>query len=180
MIPHKIGLNCHSLKHKFLDISGDKVIVINDVICLTETWLKKDVYQESFKIEGYSQHFNSFGDERGKGIAVYYRSEKFTPSAKVKLPNLQISRISSADLDVITVYRSSNCSDALRHILSLINMERSTVICGDFNLCFVVRNDHPVIQSLLNLGFEQKVTRATHIQGGTIDHVYFRKGGGRL
>ena len=55
-------------------------------------------------------------------------------------------------------------------------MERSTVICGDFNLCFVERNDHPVIQSLLNLGFEQKVARATHIQGGTIDHVYFRKG----
>ena len=34
-----------------------------------------------------------------------------------------------------------------------------------------------LLKEILNLGVEHKVTRPTHIQGGTIDHVYFRKGG---
>ena len=33
------------------------------------------------------------------------------------------------------------------------------------------------ISSLLELGFEQKVSDATHIEGGLIDNVYYRGGG---
>ena len=77
---------------------------------------------------------------------------------------------------VIAVYRSSNSQLGVEHITSLASEDKGVIICGDFNLCFREKTSHSVIKYLLSLKFEQKVTEATHIEGGLIDHVYFRKG----
>ena len=61
-------------------------------------------------------------------------------------------------------------------ILSLVDPKKATVVCGDFNICYTEHKNHSLIQSMLASGFDQKVTRATHIQGGLIDHVYFCAG----
>ena len=53
---------------------------------------------------------------------------------------------------------------------------KSTIICGDFNICFSEYQDNVLVQTLLDLGFEQKVLEATHIEGGLIDQVYVRGG----
>ena len=57
---------------------------------------------------------------------------------------------------------------------SVIDSDRPTLITGDFNLCFVKNPTNSITQELLKMGFEQKVTTATHIRGGHIDHAYWR------
>ena len=59
----------------------------------------------------------------------------------------------------------------------MIDFDKSVIICGDFNICYNEKKSHGLISSLLELGFEQKVSDATHIEGGLIDHVYYRDGG---
>ena len=79
----------------------------------------------------------------------------------VTLPSLQVSRLSSIDLDVVTVYRSSNCPDAFGSIVNLLDLEKNTIICGDFNICYLENQNHPLIKSLIGLGFEQKVMKVS-------------------
>ena len=94
----------------------------------------------------------------------------------MKQSDLQISRISSIDVDIISVYRSASCQNAFEHISKLIVCDKTTIICGDFNVCFIKKKSNQLIQSLLKLGFEQKVTAATHFHGGLIDHAYYKDG----
>ena len=173
-------LNCHSLQDKILDIKSDEMIRFSDAICLLETWVKDDSLKEHLGIDGYTQHLNSFGEERGKGLAIYYKSDIFEVSMKVKSSDLQVSCLSSPDVDIIVVYRSSSCRDTISKIHNLIKEEKTTIICGDFNVCYRENNRHSIIQSLHILGFDQKVKTATHLKGGTIDHCYFKNGNQRL
>ena len=164
-------LNCHSLEDKFLDIKCDGIVMYSDVICLTETWLKDDLWRADLDIHGYKQHFNSYGSERGKGVAVYYKEKKFKLAEVAKYSNLQISKLSSNDIDVLVVYRSKSCTDMHNQIIRLIDPTKTTLICGDFNVCFIEKQDHPTVKLLLGLGFDQRVKTATHIEGGLIDQV---------
>ena len=86
---------------------------------------------------------------------------------------LHISSLSSEELDVIFLYRSSNCPSIKDHILPLIDHSKSVIICGDFNFCFKEKSFHPLTQFLLNMKFEQKVKESTHIAGGCLDQVYY-------
>ena len=169
-------LNCHSLADKIRDIQHDTMLRFSDVICLTETWLKDDTEREDLELKGYKFHANSFGALRGKGVVLYFEPEKFEVFQLVKTADLQVSCLSSPDLDVIAVYRSADRNDAFDKICSHIVQGKAIIICGDFNLCYNERRSHKLIQSILSLGFKQKVLQATHIKGGMIDHVYFREG----
>ena len=91
------------------------------------------------------------------------------------MPTLQASRFISNGLQIVTLYRTSSCQNAALHILPKLRQDKTTVICGDFNLCFQEKRKHASIQSLLQLGFEQNVTEATHFMGGWINHAYFKK-----
>ena len=89
-------------------------------------------------------------------------------------------RHSSSNLDVINVYRSQDTSlvEAADLLTEVINIDKSTLIIGDFNVC-VKRNKHNVItQRLTNFGFHQLSTEATQIEGQIIDHVYWKDVGG--
>ena len=169
-------LNIHSLLDKAVHVKEDEVLQFSDVICLSETWLKDDAPKSELDINGYEQHLNSYGCERGKGLAIFYKPDKFTVSGTVKLSDLQISCLSSSDIDILTIYRSASCKNAFKNIAEMLNPDKTTIVCGDFNICFLKKTNNVLIQSLLNLGFEQKVTTATHFQGGLIDHVYHRNG----
>ena len=127
-----------------------------------------------FEMEGYDLHLNSVG--HGKGLAVYYEKEIFQHTANIKKPLFQITKMSSTDLDVISVYRSSggNKMEVLEFIKSLTDDKKSTLICGDFNFCTVIEKESAFVKALNNMGFEEKVEVATHIKGGHLDHVYFR------
>ena len=167
-----ISLNCHSLADKFEDLQLDPFLMFSDVICLQETWLKSDNVEECLQIPGFMLNLNSIGD--GKGIATYYRKEKASPQANIKLPKSQMSKLSTTEVDVINIYRSqSACTPSLcEELKKMINAKKQTIICGDLNLCFVSQRQNEVTTMLENLGFRQMVRTATHLKGGHIDHVY--------
>ena len=165
------ALNCHSLEDKFHDIKCDRIVMYSDVIRPIETWLKDDYWRPDLDISGYKKHFNSYGNERGKGLAVYYKEEKFRLAEVAKYSNLQISMLSSDDVNLLVVYRSKGSKDAYNHIVRHIDPTKTTFICGDFNVCFIEKQDHPLIKLLLRFGSDQKVKTATHIQGGLLEQV---------
>ena len=125
-----------------------------------------------WNIPGFNLYLNSIGD--GKGIASFYRSGKVAPRKHVKKGLVQISLLSNVDLDIINVYRSQGMNNAelANDLEGLIDMSKPTIICGDFNFCYIDQQDNEVTQMLVQSGFAQQVHEATHFKGGHIDHVY--------
>ena len=72
------------------------------------------------------------------------------------------------------MYRSSGANNVelTDQLKSLIRQDKTTVICGDFNECFATEKATGVSKMLEDYGFTQLVTKATHLKGGHIDHVY--------
>ena len=55
-------------------------------------------------------------------------------------------------------------------------MDKDVLIAGDFNICYMKNKTNKISKMLENEGFQQLVQHPTHIQGGHIDHVYWRGG----
>ena len=87
-----------------------------------------------------------------------------------------MSKFSGNKFDIIIVYRAPNGNDgSLRdHLKNLIDWKRSTMVCGDFNMCYIDNRRSRTTKFLLENGFKQLVNEATHIDGGHIDHAYFK------
>ena len=64
--------------------------------------------------------------------------------------------------------------EMMDHLEIISKAERSTIVCGDFNMCFIENRKNRTTSYLLNNGFKQLVQEATHIDGGHIDHVYWK------
>ena len=141
------------------------------IICLSETWLQED---DELEINGYKAHFNSVGPS--KGIAVYLKDSSFTPTDEMRSETMQLTKIKSKEIEIITVYRSNkgNTSELLEHIINMINDELATVILGDFNICYQTNKRNRISKFLETNGFQQFVEEPTHIRGGHIDHLYFK------
>ena len=118
--------------------------------------------------------FISIGN--GRGIGTFIR-EDVTSEHKQDIvkPSLQITKFSVRGLDIISVYRSSNHSipDVSQALDSLIDVEKPTIITGDFNVCTKKNASNGVTVSLQKKGFKSIIERPTHIQGGHIDHIYW-------
>ena len=123
-------------------------------------------------MSGFELHLNSIGE--GKGVATYVKTGEMRPKNNIKNPQAQISLLSSADLDVVNVYRSQGMNNAelAEQLENIIDKSKLTVICGDFNLCYIEDRDNEVTRMLENIGFTQLVSEATHYKGRHIDHVY--------
>ena len=59
----------------------------------------------------------------------------------------------------------------MKDLIDIMDGEES-VIVGDFNLCFLSENHHPVFKFLRECGFQQLVKYPTHIQGRMIDLAF--------
>ena len=165
-------LNCGSLRPQLEHIRMDPVMTVSDIICLTETWLWTDEEKDPFNLEGYDVNHNAVG--RGKGISVYYKSSLITHIEDIKEDKIQVSKFSGEKLDLLVVYRAPNGNDGgLRdHITRLVDLNRPTMVCGDFNMCYKGNKKNRTTTFLLKNGFNQHVDEATHVEGGHIDHVY--------
>ena len=167
-------LNCRSLRTKKDHIEADPVLMMSDIICLTETWLWPDEDTSQFDIKNYDVHHNAQG--KGKGVTVYYKSAKFAHIVDIQEEKIQVSKLSGVSLDIIVVYRAPNGNDGLLrdHLKNLIDSRRITLVCGDFNMCYIDNRKNRTTTFLLDSGFKQLVEEATHIDGGHIDHAYLR------
>ena len=165
-------LNCHSLADKIIDIQDDPMMKFSDIICLSETWLKLDSFNKNLMLPGYELHLNNMGE--GKGIATYFNTEQANISTEIKRPKVQMTKLSTQEIDVINVYRSNGADnkEMINDLKSIIDMDKTTIVAGDFNICFINQRTNPVITFLEDHGFSQLVTQATHLMGGHIDHAY--------
>ena len=85
------------------DIKQDNTMLQADIIHLIETSLAENE-ESPLVLPSYNVHSLSVG--KGKGIATYKNSNIFEPEEDYITTKIQISKLSSPDLDVITVYRS--------------------------------------------------------------------------
>ena len=168
------SLNVRSLRKHMEDVRTDHFLKMSDIICLQETWLEEEESdQNRYQLEGYKSFFNCQG--RGKGVATYVRGEKFKHECDVTTPLLQMTKLSSNSLDVINVYRSQGhpFPTAVQHLEDLVNIEKTTLIIGDFNFCFTDSGNN-LSKHLARMKFKQLITTATHIGGNILDQAHLR------
>ena len=167
------SLNCAGLKPHFADIYVDEHLLKADIIHLIETSLNAND-EHDFCLPGYSSHFLSIGN--GKGIVTFYKNGSAHHELDCKENNMQIMKFSSSDLDVISIYRSSNCNsvELLGNILKITSERKPVLITGDFNICYLMNRTNRLIQGLERKDFTQLVKESTHIRGRHIDHAYWR------
>merc|ERR1712208_101651 len=87
----------------------------------------------------------------------------------------QVSKLSLEAVDLINVYRSAlgNSSALLNNLQEMIDLEKPSLITGDFNIYYKKNSNHKLVKGLKEIGFKQLVTEATHIKGGHLDHAYW-------
>ena len=157
------------------DIKQDNNVRKADIIHLIETSLHENE-ESPLMLPSYNVHNISIG--KGKGISTYFKSNIFTPVEDYITSKMQISKLNSLDLDVISVYRSDrgNPNELIGKLLTMIRVEKTTIITGDFNICYLQIPKNQISKGLLGESFQQLIKEPTHIRGGHIDHVYWRVG----
>ena len=165
------SLNAYSLRKHIHDIKSDFQLLSSNVICLQETWLEgHEESDNEYQINNFNIHFNSYG--RGKGIVTYF-PETFFVEGSVSDSTFQITKIVSTSMCVINVYRSDKAGDMfLEELDKLLAYDKTVLVCGDFNYCYISQVYHPVNMFFKQRGFIQLVTEATHREGRLLDHSY--------
>ena len=163
------SLNVKSLRCHIDDVKSDPALLQSDILCLQEIWLHPGEEEgEQYQLDGFHGHFTCVGP--GKGVAVYVKKNKTASYSyhAVSEPFLQLGRVSLPDLDVITVYRSQEERplSAAHFLKEFINLEKTTLIVGDFNICPRRKPTNELTSFLSRQRFNQLVTLPTHIDGG--------------
>ena len=93
------------------------------------------------------------------------------------MDGFSISKIEYEKLIVIGVYRSADgdIKNLLNELQNLVDSEKTTLIGGYMNICFLKQRKNLLTQNLEDIGFKQLVTQATHDDGGALDHIYVRE-----
>ena len=165
------SLNCAGLKPYFVDIQADPHLLKADIIHLIETSI--DAADER-NLHGYNSHFLSIGN--GKGMVTFYKNGIAQHVLDCKENNMQIMKFSSSDLNIINIFRSSNCNsvELLANILKITSKRKPALITGDFNICYLMNRTNRLVQGLESNDFNQLVKEPTHIRGRHIDHAYWK------
>ena len=167
------SLNVARLPPHMADVLADPTLQKADLIHLSETWVKPEDDLNRFQLPGYTARFLCVGE--GKGI-VTYSTNIFKLTDEILKAKHQIVRYQAPNLDSIHVYRSSSGSieELKDDLISLIDEEKTTRISGDFNICLKKAPNNSLTKQLKHLDFDQLIQQPTHIEGGLIDHIYFR------
>ena len=165
------SLNTSSLRKHIDDIKSDYQLLESNVVCLQETWLE---YHEEldgvYQVNNFNAHFNSQG--RGKGIVTLFPND-FIVQKSVTEPFFQITKIESKKITIINVYRSDKAGDNfLKELESLIEFDKTLLVCGDFYYCCKSEIHHLVNKFFKDRNFVQLVKEATHQEGRLLDHLY--------
>ena len=71
---------------------------------------------------------------------------------------------------------SSSLVSLFDEIEDLITEEKLCLIGGDLNINILKHPNNFFISKMKEIKFEQYVRKATHTEGGLIDHIYIRQG----
>ena len=174
------SLNCRSLNKHYRDIVADAQLLKSDIILLQETWLEDHTQIEDLEIPNFNLQLNSCG--RGKGVATYYKGDLFKHFKDIKEDNMQLSKFTSGDLDVISIYHSHHGNFGIlnQKIEDLIDKDKPQLVAGDFNFCHMSSSSNPTRRYLSENNFEQLIKEPTHIEGNILDQAHLRDIGGNL
>jgi exonuclease III len=174
------SLNCRSLKKHHQDIISDDNLLKSDIICLQEIWLESDETIEELMIPNYDLYLNS--NSRGRGIAAYCRKNIFQHELDIKRENMQLSKYTHNDLDIINLYRSQegNYEELNQIIREIKSEEKPQLVLGDFNFCYLDNFSNPTRKYLEKKKFTQMISQPTHIEGNLLDQAYLRDTQGEL
>ena len=167
-------LNCSSIRPQLEHLALDRSLTISDAICLPESWIWNDEDTTGLELEDFTVHHNAVG--RGRGITVYFKKYKFNYIEDITEEKIQLTKLAGKEFELIVVYKAPTGKDSVlaSHLERMINLNKTTIVCGDFNMCYIDSRRNKSTSFLLENNFRQLVHEATHIDGGHIDHVYIR------
>jgi exonuclease III len=168
------SLNCRSLRKHHPDIISDDILLKSDIICLQETWLEDGEQYEDLNIPNYELHLNSNG--KGKGLAIYFKKDILRHEADIKEENIQISKFTSSDMDLLVLYRSQTGNlKLLKQYLENTHLgDKPLLVIGDFNFCFLKESPIFLKKYFNENSFSQLVNGPTHIEGNLLDQAHMR------
>ena len=166
-------LNVRSLRKHMEDVRKEFIFKKSDLICIEETWIEPGEDENVYQLEGYTTHLNSQG--RGKGLAIYIKENKFMHVMDLQSPYMQITKVTSERMDVISVYRSQEepFLSMKNQVEYLIEPNITTLVVGDFNFCYKT-SQNEFSSFMIQSKFNQLVEASTHIEGGLLDHAYLK------
>ncbi|XP_056598318.1 uncharacterized protein LOC130416992 [Triplophysa dalaica] len=186
--------NVQGLIPHISDIRHDSRYFQADMICVTETWLKPNYYDNDISLAGYYFHdkarsdaydtsqdvFAKLKEENHGGVGVYHRENVEVIVLDLPCINIEclMCRVEHLNTTVAVVYRPPSYNLLLfrENLINFINeinsLQGGKIILGDFNENLLKKSTiHDVMQQF---GFRQIVYSATTESGTLIDHVYIK------
>ena len=110
-----------------------------------ETSLQSDDDDKKFTLRSYQQQ--SIKVSNGRGLTTYFDPVIAQVNRSMASNNYQILKLKHKDIDLINIYRSKNGRpiQLLESLMSVLDGGRSTIITGDFNLCFMENRGNKII-----------------------------------
>ena len=89
---------------------------------------------------------------------------------------MQLSKFSSTNLDVISLYRSNDGDLKMlnNYLEDMIEKEKPQLVVGDFNFCCLDTRSNSTTKYLRRNKFEQLIKEPTHIAGNILDQAHLR------
>ena len=171
-----VSMNTNSLQAHYDDILVDNELVSSNVLCLQESWTKLEDTNLKYPILERTCHLNSV--RRGAGLATYFTPE-FSHLKNITSVTYQITAITSENVTIINIYRSSQANNeiVIKSLSSIIeNQDKSIIVCGDFNFCHRDEKSHPIYSYLSNNNFNPALEPSlpTHREGRCLDNIWIR------
>ena len=182
-----IHLNIRGYLHHINDLKQDNIICSSDIICLTETHLRKSdvLHINSQPNKHYTQYRKDrfAGVDKG-GIIMFINPNINSTCLNINIPQLEFLAATTSltpenKLIIITIYRRPNTISIqcfiqlLQKLLSNpILVQKKIVILGDFNED-LTDNKTSICNFFQQHGFKQLIHQATTNQGSLLDHIYF-------
>ena len=162
-------LNARSLQKHYEDLIKDEFIIKSDIICIQESWLEEDLKDP---INSF-HHFYVHG--RSKGVTLMTRTKPLYV-VPFQSDNCSFLKATYSDFEIMNLYRfasSTNIEQFTAEVLSHLDTSKTTVLLTDSNLDYLKSPGNHFSSSLKDMGFQQIITKSTHILGGLLDQVYF-------
>ena len=89
---------------------------------------------------------------------------------------MQLSKFTSKEVDIISIYRSNQGSfeQLNKEIESMTAGGKTFIVAGDFNFCYLEKTMNSTKKYMIDNNFTQLIHEPTHIEGNTLDHCYLR------
>ena len=168
------SLNCAGFFPHLKDLTTDLRLMKGDIVHVQETSITEENETDQLEFENHKINFINVG--LGKGVATFVSKKIEYSKEETAQEKLQIMKISLEDLVSLNVYRSAGycLANTFAKIEGMIDNRKPALITGDFNVCLQKNPRNELMRKMEEIGFSQLVDRATHVEGGHIDHVYWR------